>query len=953
MRIQLDGKNNIFDQAYKDLPENNSTDQTSEKEMKRLVKEINDKVTYDYYNKPVFRIKRLGNEFENDLMDDPLEKARGPVKYIKKITIGGKTRYFYNEQEWKDYKSEKKPEDKEGWISKLSNLFGFQSRSQAMKKIQSDYKTHEIDKKYNMTWDDWKSHVSEYFNRKDKWDAFFSGKKEDKKESSEKKTSEKKEKQVKKETKKSLIKLSVMKLIYDLYGNVSQPAQEVKESNFDTMPEVESGPGKPTEEEKEEEKKETPEQKAIDKQAEEAIQEATPENRAESEAKVFDEQKEPWAMTFEQYKATLFNFRMQYVIDGLKKRIESRESMLSKLKEGDMGYNITVRNLNLDKEYLQKYINGEVDEKFKDNPSWDYLQKEYDKIKDKNSTEAKSLKRKLTIRENKAKAEHERLIINAIKDNKSVPANVIKEYPSIQNNEAKTMSVPDINYKPSQYEKEIYLGGEPGVNNKRKVKINDYTKVPPKDVYLVNEDTILNVPRPSYIPEMDLKSFSGPRNQTQSFDVVRTGPNRYIIVDKRYPVIKRGNERIEFDERSMYDIYESKPVSEEQRQEYNRVVLENRVYHEMSAETLAATWDYYTKLMRAKEIQENEERQDREEALYNRRKQKALTEGRSWNYPPFKRKGVRPTPPKSPDSMSMNYSQAFMIQDFTGIKATVQEFSGPTVINMQLFHNYQSMLKELNFKINDLRMQKAYLDENNTFKKGEETSYGDAGVKNNLLESQGILVKRQNGTEIDDQDITKISFLIEDIYSIFGDRKEMSKKYGLKISYAGEKKMHASKAIGLFVDKYKCIAISDTGIEGRGFTFAHEFSHFMDAYLGNQKGYYFSSDQEGTISNNIAVEFRKKINLRIKEGRGNIAGKDYYNRTCECFARAMEQYYAIKQNTQQELYDGDKVGAYVEHNKFVEKIMPLCEQFLKENDSLLKAFFRHFKDGKSIYRRIK
>ena len=680
----------------------------------------------------------------------------------------------------------------------------------------------------------------------------------------------------------------------------------------------------------------------------EAIKESTPENRAEKEAEIMDYPKEPWAMTFDQYKKTLFEYRNQYVIDQMNARIASRERIVEAgPKENDHYFNITVARLKQDKETLSDYIEGKIDENFKNNPTWDFLQKQYNSIKDKESPEAKALKRKLNIKENKARAEHERLIKNAIKDKLIIPANVLKEYPEIQNNEAKTMSVPDINYKPVQYEKTIYLGAEETEGNKRTVKINDYSKIAPKDVYLADEETILNVPRPSYIPEMDLENFAGRTGSTQNFDIVRMGPNKYVIVDKRYPVARSSEStRKEFDERSAYTVFEGKEVDEKTRMAYNENAVGKRNYFEMSAETLAATWDYYRKLYSAKERLKHEEREDREERRYNEKKKKAIESGKPWPYAPFKRSGIRPQK-ANPDARSMTFSQAFMIQDFTGLKAPVSEFSKPTKINMDLFENYQTMLRELEYKINDLRLQRKYDDESNTFKKGEDTSYGDAGLKDNLLQAKGVLVKRQNGTEIDEQEITKIGMLLDDIYSVYGDRSSMSQKYGLKISYAGDKRMHASKAIGVFIDHYKCIAISDTGIEGRGFTFAHEFSHFMDSYLGEKDGYHFASDKDGSIANDIAIKFRRDMNLKTNPNTRKAVMADYYNRTCECFARAMEQYYAIKQGTEKELYDKNKMsGAYIDHNKFLVKIMPLCEQFLKDNDTLLKAINQ---SGKIFY----
>ena len=75
------------------------------------------------------------------------------------------------------------------------------------------------------------------------------------------------------------------------------------------------------------------------------------------------------------------------------------------------------------------------------------------------------------------------------------------------------------------------------------------------------------------------------------------------------------------------------------------------------------------------------------------------------------------------------------------------------------------------------------------------------------------------------------------------------------------------------------------------------------------------------------------------------SGSDYINRTCECFARAFEQYHAMN-------IHGDDVvkiaGKYIEHgdhvNKdvFNNKIKPLIEQFFKENDKMLKAAVNEF-----------
>lgn len=695
---------------------------------------------------------------------------------------------------------------------------------------------------------------------------------------------------------------------------------------------------------------ETSQKKAEDVKIVEAIQTVTPENRADAEAQASNEQKQEWAMTYKEYRDYLMNYRNESVINNLKKQIASRERVLAESGKTEYEYELHRDRKKRFENELMKYIEGRIDEFLNPNPTWDYIDRQYQSLTNKDSDEGKALKRKLSIRENKAKKEHERLIKNAIKSGNIIPANVLKEYPEIQKDDATKMTIPDINYKPEVYEKDVFVGADEKESNKRKITINDYSKVPPKDVYLSDEENILKVPRPSYIPEMDLRDFAGARDNKQNFDVVRLGPNKYIIVDKRYPVIKAGsNERKEFDNRSTYTVYESKPVSDADRLAFNENAIGKRKYYEMNAETLAATWDYYRKMITATEKQKNEDKQDREEKYYNEQKKKALDAGKNWPYAPFKRKGIRPTKAKV-DAMSMTYSQAFMIQDFTGIKAPVSEFTGATKMNADLFNNYQAMLKELEYKINDLRIQGQYNNDSSTYKKGQETAYGDSGTKTDIFESKGVLVKRQNGTEIDDQDIAKIGMMVDDLYSVFGDRTSMNKKYGLKISYAGDKRMHASKAIGMFVPEMKCIAISNSSIEGRGFTVAHEYAHFMDAYLGESSGYNFLSDEDGSIANDIASTFRKDMRLKVKPNEKSAAGEEYYNRTCECFARAMEQFYAIKQGTENILYEErNKNGSYIDHDKFLTKVMPLCERFLVEKNEMLKAFNKGFDKGRNVY----
>jgi len=176
-----------------------------------------------------------------------MQKAKELSKLIKKQIIDktGKSTTVYV-----------KPEgSKTEWLNKFISFFGFSNAGQANQRIEQDYKKLELDKK-GVTWSDWKSHVSEYFSNKDKWDRFFSGK------SSEKKATEKKEdakaKKAEKKPVKQTFKLSLMKVVAGLYGKapekkkeepvkavekpIEKPIEKPVENNFDTMPETVAEP---------------------------------------------------------------------------------------------------------------------------------------------------------------------------------------------------------------------------------------------------------------------------------------------------------------------------------------------------------------------------------------------------------------------------------------------------------------------------------------------------------------------------------------------------------------------------------------------------------------------------------------------------------------------------------------------------------------------------------------
>ena len=267
---------------------------------------------------------------------------------------------------------------------------------------------------------------------------------------------------------------------------------------------------------------------------------------------------------------------------------------------------------------------------------------------------------------------------------------------------------------------------------------------------------------------------------------------------------------------------------------------------------------------------------------------------------------------------------------FDFIKKNLVNEPDRTKADRETWQHIRKMQKDLKYAGFDLELRRKETDSGNTYNKGQETSYGNTGTVDELFDSMGVKVKMQNGSAVNKESLSQIQKHLTEVYSAFGDRSEMSKKYGLKISHAGKKMMHARKALGVFFPTFKAIGVSFIDKEKgghAGMTLAHEFGHFMDHYLGAQKG--FASEKHGSIENQIARTFREGIGREYQD-------KGYWARTCECFARAMECYYNHKIGQPHD----ERNGVNPDEKHYLEKVKPLIDKFFQEKDSLLKAFMR-------------
>jgi DNA polymerase III sliding clamp (beta) subunit (PCNA family) len=238
----------------------------------------------------------------------------------------------------------------------------------------------------------------------------------------------------------------------------------------------------------------------------------------------------------------------------------------------------------------------------------------------------------------------------------------------------------------------------------------------------------------------------------------------------------------------------------------------------------------------------------------------------------------------------------------------------------------------MKWKLKDIKVARE--TESEIRKLALETSFGFSNTNNTLEAKYGILVKRQDGSQILPNQIEQIREAWVNIQSKFGGLSTLAKEVKLKISHTGDKFVFSSKASGVYVPKMGTIAVTNKwGADSFQTIFAHETAHFIDNKIGEQKGQrYFSDNFEGKAGV-IARTFRNLMNQKSES--------DYTNCTKECFARAMEQFFAIEN-----FGYGVKLanlGTYVTERDYVSKdnydnqLRPLIVDFLQSE----KDFFKY------------
>lgn len=455
------------------------------------------------------------------------------------------------------------------------------------------------------------------------------------------------------------------------------------------------------------------------------------------------------------------------------------------------------------------------------------------------------------------------------------------------------------------------------------------------DSIMFDEENILTTPKPPYIPLINEKKFAA---KSYKFDSIRLTKDTYLMAIEEfkadYSVSDFGSEYVllTLDQLVLcteYYFSKAKAEAKAYAEKRNEEIAER--YFKMSEES-RRKYMFHPNIYNS--IPASEKKKITKEDF-----EKLSLEDREKIYIPVQKVGAKrikrevelDTMPRSFHKMYEYFvDPSVYVRDSSGNKSDRGKYGDPRV-----FEYWRAFVDMMQYKIKDIQIQR--IDQSETYKKAFETSFGESNTNGALKSEYGIMVKRQNGEPINPIDIEQIRQSFSSIQAVFGNLKDVSDKYALKISHSGNKLMFAMKALGAFIPSINTIGVSNKygDLEFRS-TMAHEIGHFIDYFVGQTTGKRYASDDFEATAGIIAFTFRNKMN------KPKDLMSDYINSTKECFARAMQEYYLLK------VYGDDAVVNYsstiiehsmpvynIDHNVsksvFEESLVPLIEKFLEEN----------------------
>jgi len=470
-------------------------------------------------------------------------------------------------------------------------------------------------------------------------------------------------------------------------------------------------------------------------------------------------------------------------------------------------------------------------------------------------------------------------------------------------------------------------------------EVPDYTSIPVK-MYAFDEDTILEDAVPDFVPAIDEKNYA---SKGYVFDAMRLAPDKYLISTNGFSnKIEKENEKYTAQEAAIANGYILVSL--------DQLVLINNYYFTLAKANLSAEAERKSESNKQYWFKLSEEAREKhlsQKGIYYSlpaKIRKTITqpeyEALTWQekekiYQFYKRYGSKRITTRL-DEHHMWTSFHSMYERFINPEATLidKKYANPQA------WSYWGMLRDfLNWKIKDLKIQNE--ENSEQYKKAVETAFGFSNTNDSLKTEYGILVKRQDGSQINASEINEIQQAWINLCNVIGNLKTLAIIENLKISHAGKKYIFASKAVGVYVPDMLTIGVSNKyGDKMFNYTLAHEVAHWIDNYLGKKLNKKWLTNDYESLAGKIAFDFRKNMNRKVTS--------EYANQTKECFARAIEQYFAIEKDgydaqTEYMMYATEKdkqTMPYITSDYYVSKttydniIKPQIVEFFKQHSEI-------------------
>lgn len=472
--------------------------------------------------------------------------------------------------------------------------------------------------------------------------------------------------------------------------------------------------------------------------------------------------------------------------------------------------------------------------------------------------------------------------------------------------------------------------------------IPDFTNIGSEDISF-DEENILTQTPPQYIPIISEDSF---RDKGYLFDAIRYSSDTYIIAVNGYrETLLKG-----------FEYTTEHPSDAEQGYALvtlDQLILINDYYYTKAKATERKKAEETNK--RTEERWDKMPREDREryyaskyfyESMPVSVKKKVTKD--AWDlltleqkegfYKPIKIvQGKRLVSKLDDDKMWASFHN--MYERFLNPEVKIRIEKGVRYGHPEVFEYWFAFRDMMKWKLKDIKFQRQFLSD--IRKTALETSFGMSNTNDTLYDSLGILVKRQNGSNIKPLEIEQISVGWHNINKVYGGLVSLAKEEAMKISHTGTTLVFASKAAGVYIPSMKTIAVSakygDAMFES---ILAHEVAHWIDNKIGEQNRLRWATDNYESTAGMIASTFRKRMNVKSES--------DYINATKECFARALEQFFAISVFGENATVFPDPLHpdlsmTYFQSENYVNKAVyestmkPLIEKFFQEN----KDFFKY------------